>query len=70
MALPKIPKKDPRTKSVTVRLSENTAKNLRVLAEEHNMSQADVIEHLVENAMGEFLKHNTRKDILTSKRKG
>lgn len=47
MALPTKQKRDPRPIAVTVRLSETTAHRLKALAEEHNLSQADVVEHLV-----------------------
>lgn len=47
MALPSLPKKEPRTTSLTVRLSKKASEQLKTLAKEHNMSQADVIEHLL-----------------------
>jgi len=47
MALPFLPKKEPRTTSLTVRLSKKASDQLRILAKEHNMSQADVIEYLL-----------------------
>lgn len=50
MALPKLPKKEPRPIAVTVRLSKGAAKKLKDLAASHNMSQADVIEYLVTEA--------------------
>lgn len=48
MALPSLPKKEPRPVAVTVRLSKKAAEQLKTLAREHNMSQADVIEHLLQ----------------------
>lgn len=47
MALPSKPKKDPRPTPVTVRLSELAVEYLKILAEDHNLSQADVVEHLI-----------------------
>jgi hypothetical protein len=47
MSLPTKPKRDPRPIAVTVRLSETTAGRLKALAQEHNLSQADVIEYLI-----------------------
>lgn len=47
MTLPKAPKKNPRPVSVTVRLSVSASDQLKVLAESHDLSQADVIEHLI-----------------------
>lgn len=49
MALPSLPRKEPRTVSVTVRLSGTRAAQLKELARGHNMSQADVIEYLIED---------------------
>jgi hypothetical protein len=48
MALPSLPKKEPRPVPVTVRLSKRAADQLKTLAKEHNMSQADVMEHLLQ----------------------
>jgi hypothetical protein len=48
MALPSLPKKEPRPVPVTVRLSKRASEQLRTLAKEHNMSQADVIEYLLQ----------------------
>lgn len=47
MALQVIPKKEPRPIAVSVRLSKTAAEYLKKLAQAHNMSQADVIEHLL-----------------------
>lgn len=47
MALPVVPKKEPKPVAVSVRLSRTAAEYLRKLAEAHNMSQADVIETLL-----------------------
>jgi hypothetical protein len=48
MALPSLPKKEPRPIPVTIRLSKRAADQLKTLAKEHNMSQADVMEHLLQ----------------------
>lgn len=47
MALPSLPKKEPRPVPVTVRLSKTAAERLKELARSHNLSQADVIEYLI-----------------------
>lgn len=60
--LPKMPKKDPRPVPITVRLSKKSADALKLLSKEHNMSQADVIEHLLMEAHGEYLKAKGKKD--------
>lgn len=49
MALPSLPKKEPRSVPVTVRLSKKASDQLKTLAKEHNLSQADVIEHLLQS---------------------
>jgi len=48
MSLPKLPKKKPRPKAITVRVSKKTAEDLRKLAKKNNLSQADVIEYLIQ----------------------
>jgi len=67
MVLPSRPKKEPRTEPVTVRLSKQSADQLRTLAREHNISQADVIEHLLE---GEYSQFQRRKGLLTAAEPG
>jgi predicted DNA-binding protein len=57
MGLPTHPKKAPRTVSVTVRLSKRSSEQLKTLAKEHNLSQADVVEHLLE---AEFTSYEER----------
>lgn len=47
MALPKKPKQEPRPTAVTVRLSKRAVENLKALAKDNNLSQADVIEYLI-----------------------
>lgn len=59
--LPKLPKKDPRPIALTVRLSKQAVASLKMLADEHNMSQADVIEHLIKNAVSDFNKDKKGK---------
>lgn len=54
--LPKLPKKEPRPTAVTIRLSKQAVANLKMLADEHNLSQADVIEYLIQQATKEFKK--------------
>jgi len=48
MALPTKPKKEPRPIAVTIRVSSSTVQALKELAKEHNLSQADVIEYLIQ----------------------
>lgn len=47
MTLPRLPKKTPKTVSVTIRLSPDVANYLKVLSKEHGLSQADVVEYLI-----------------------
>jgi predicted transcriptional regulator len=47
MSLPILPKKNPRPVAVTVRLSKEAVNQLKELADAHNMSQADIVEHLL-----------------------
>lgn len=47
MTLPRLPKKDPKTVSVTVRLSADIANQLKILSKDHGLSQADVVEYLI-----------------------
>lgn len=54
MVLPTLPKKEPRPTAVTVRLSKQAVISLKMLADEHNMSQADVIEFLITSAANDF----------------
>ena len=42
-----LPTRDKRAKSLTVRITDRTYKNLVRLTEKHNLSQSDVIEHLI-----------------------
>lgn len=49
--LPTLPKYEPRPVSLTVRLSERALKQLKALAANHNMSQADVLEILLQQAI-------------------
>lgn len=46
--LPYLPKKEPRPIPLTVRISRKSSEQLKALAREHNLSQADVIEHLIQ----------------------
>lgn len=50
MELPTLPAREKRPVAVTVRLSKTAVGRLRSLAKAHNMSQADVIEHLLAHA--------------------
>jgi|GEM_PF-1988881 len=43
-------KKQKRNAALTVRLTESTVDKLREIAEKHGVSQADVIEKLIESA--------------------
>lgn len=56
-----MPKKDPRPIALTVRLSKQAIASLKMLADEHNMSQADVIEHLIKSAVVEYGKEKKGK---------
>ena len=47
MALPTNPKKDPRPVAVSLKLSKRAVDALRALSKAHNMSQGEVVEHLV-----------------------
>lgn len=47
MPLPRKPAKEPRPVPVTVRLSKTAVTALKRLAGENNLSQADVVEHLI-----------------------
>lgn len=57
MTLPMKPKKDPRPIAVTVRLSKRASDALKTLAKKNNLSQADVIEYLIDHEM----KHSGKK---------
>lgn len=59
MSLPTMPRKPPRPIAVTVRLSEATVEMLKGLAKAHNLSQADVVEHLVKE---EYQKYSDKKN--------
>lgn len=63
MALPVIPTKAPRPVAVSMRLSKTVAEYLKELAKAHNMSQADVIEHLIENEWKEALRKKLVKPL-------
>lgn len=58
MALIKMPKKEPRPSAVTVRLSKKAVEHLKTLAKEHNRSQADVVEFLIQQ---EFKSYESKK---------
>lgn len=53
MALPKAIKTAPRSVAITVRLSEKTVSNLKALAKANGLSQADVIEFLIQHEFNE-----------------
>lgn len=59
MSLPSMPKKEPRPIAVTIRLSKVAVEQLKKLANTHNLSQADVIEHLIRE---EYDKESTIKE--------
>lgn len=48
MSLPKMPKREPRPVPITVRLSKKAVDQLKSMAKENNLSQADVLEHLIQ----------------------
>jgi hypothetical protein len=57
MTLPTKPKKEPRPIPVTVRLSKRAVESLKELANKNNLSQADVIEYLIQQEK----KHSEKK---------
>ena len=57
MPLPMKPKKEPRPIPVTVRLSKRAVDSLKELANKNNLSQADVIEYLIQQE----IKHSEKK---------
>lgn len=59
--LPTLPKYEPRPVSLTVRLSERSIKQLKDLAANHNMSQADVLEILLQEAVEKNAPDNRKK---------
>jgi hypothetical protein len=63
MALPSMPKREPRQVSVTIRLSKRSADQLKMLAKEHNLSQADVVEYLLDY---EYANYQKRKPLMTA----
>lgn len=63
MALPSLPRKEKRPIPITVRLSYRSATYLKELAKAHNMSQADVIEHLLENEWKDAVKKKVVTDL-------
>lgn len=65
MALPSLPKKEPRPVPITIRLSKRAAEQLRTLARAHNMSQADVIEHM----LGEEYKFFEKKRLRVAEKR-
>ena len=60
MVLRPLPKKDPRPKALTVRVSTKTYEQLLQLAEANNLSQADVIEQLLEEEYRRLKKPRSR----------
>ncbi len=58
MALPTRPKRDPKSVSISMRVSKRAADQLRVLANAHNLSQSDVLELLIAQ---EFKEYESRK---------
>jgi predicted DNA-binding protein len=54
MSLPTLGKSGKRSKAVALRLTEETAKQLKKLAEGHGLSQADVITLLVDREFKSF----------------
>lgn len=61
MSLPSAQKKDPRPIPVTVRLSKKAVEMLKSLAEDHNLSQADVIEYLIKHEYQAIKKKSSSK---------
>ena len=58
MALPKKEKREVRSVSVSFRVTSRVAQGLKLLAKDHNLSQADVVEFLV---MDELEKYERKK---------
>jgi hypothetical protein len=48
MSLPTLGKAGKRTKAIALRLTEETVKQIKALAKDHNLSQADVVTLLIE----------------------
>lgn len=67
MTLPTMPKKVPRPKALTVRLSEVAVNRLKTMSAKHNLSQADVVEHLI-HAEYEKTMYDDLKPLATKKR--
>lgn len=70
MPLPKLPPKRPRTSALSVRLCEQSLLQLKSLAISHNLSQADVIECLLEAEFSRFQKEQTHKGKVSRKTTG
>lgn len=51
MALPTRPKRLPRDRTLSIRMSSQCIDNLKMLASLHNLTQADVVEILVNEEM-------------------
>jgi hypothetical protein len=76
MALPKLPKKEPRAVAATFRLSKSAMDDLRVLASAHNLSQASVIDILIKTEYQRYLEtrngnnvHNNDKHAVSDNNK-
>lgn len=56
MTLPVKPKKEPRPVPISFRLSKKAVDSLRAMAKSNNLSQADVLEHLIQQEYKQFEK--------------
>ena len=56
MALPTLGKSGKRSKAIALRLTEETANQIKKLAKDHNLSQADVVTLLVQEEFEKSLK--------------
>lgn len=63
MSLPKGTKKEPRPIPLTVRISETAMDQLKILANAHDLSQADVIEHLIKEEYDDFNKKKKKSSL-------
>jgi hypothetical protein len=58
MTLPKRPQKSLRPMPVTIRISKEAAEYLRMLGEAHNISQGEVVDHLIKQEYGIYRRKN------------
>jgi predicted transcriptional regulator len=61
MSLPSLLKTGQRDTAVTIRLSKESVEQLKTLAKAHNISQADVVEHLLHIEFVHFQKSQKKQ---------